>query len=322
MVSLYRPEPEDMWFRQKMLSDPDTMSYNEAWGGTIPFPESRWKDWYAHWVLNTEGKRFYRYLIDENGSFLGEAAYHLDEEHGIYVADIIVYSLYRGRGIGSAGLRLLCSHAFDSGIDLIYDDIASGNTAIKMFLNFGFKEVMRSEKTILLEKDLIAEAGTCLYRDGGTALYVRDGSVFFTDSGRRYRLSSSPYEPCLYMDRVPDGGQTVIHNAFSVAELTDAAQAGKKITLISGNSYDVPVICSLLAAASELAPGEYGADYIECLRFMKILAASGAVSADTAADLALCGLANHRIMDRMIHSKYVRRTEDERYFLTGRTFRH
>lgn len=34
-ISLYIPQIEDLWFRQEFMADPDTMSYNNAWGGTI-----------------------------------------------------------------------------------------------------------------------------------------------------------------------------------------------------------------------------------------------------------------------------------------------
>ena len=30
-VELYIPKPEDLWFYQKMMSDPETMSYNANW---------------------------------------------------------------------------------------------------------------------------------------------------------------------------------------------------------------------------------------------------------------------------------------------------
>lgn len=42
MLTLYEPKYEDLWFRQMMLADEDTMSYNHAWGGTIPWPEDKW----------------------------------------------------------------------------------------------------------------------------------------------------------------------------------------------------------------------------------------------------------------------------------------
>ena len=46
-VTLHRPALEELSFRQSLLSDPDTMAYNHAWGGTIDFPQERWEDWYG-----------------------------------------------------------------------------------------------------------------------------------------------------------------------------------------------------------------------------------------------------------------------------------
>ena len=56
LVYLITPRLEDLWFRQQMMADPNTMSYNHAWGGSIPFPENQWPDWYDHWVLHPEGQ--------------------------------------------------------------------------------------------------------------------------------------------------------------------------------------------------------------------------------------------------------------------------
>ena len=60
MLESYVPKLEDLRFRETFMSDEETMSYNHAWGGTIPFPESKWQDWYEYWVLCSDGRRFYR----------------------------------------------------------------------------------------------------------------------------------------------------------------------------------------------------------------------------------------------------------------------
>ena len=38
MLKIHVPEYKELRFRQEMMADEDTMSYNRAWGGTIPFP--------------------------------------------------------------------------------------------------------------------------------------------------------------------------------------------------------------------------------------------------------------------------------------------
>ena len=153
MIELVIPTLEDLWFRKKLLADEETMSYNHAWGGTISFPEEKWQNWYDRWVMNHENKRYYRYLKDENG-FVGEIAYHYDPEYDGYVADIIIFSQYRGRGYGVQGLKLLCNAAKENGIRVLYDDIAIDNTAINLFKKQGFYEVCRTEEKIILKKDL------------------------------------------------------------------------------------------------------------------------------------------------------------------------
>ena len=46
MVSLHKPTSDELWFRQALLADPPTMSYNDAWGGTIAFDEGQWDEWF------------------------------------------------------------------------------------------------------------------------------------------------------------------------------------------------------------------------------------------------------------------------------------
>ncbi len=155
MITLYKPKLEDLWFRQMFMADEETMSYNHNWGGTIPFPKEKWADWYEHWIVNPEGKRYYRYLQDAvNDEFVGEIAYHYDEGQKIHIADIIVYAKYRGKGYGEQGLQLLCQVAKSNGVGILYDDIAIDNSAIKLFLKLGFYEEYRTDEIIMLKKEL------------------------------------------------------------------------------------------------------------------------------------------------------------------------
>ena len=81
MLALHKPARDELWFRQELLADPATMSYNDAWGGAIAYPEDDWDDWYDHWLACDERLRFYRYLFDaENAEFVGEVAYRYSED--------------------------------------------------------------------------------------------------------------------------------------------------------------------------------------------------------------------------------------------------
>ena len=154
MLTLYEPKYEDLWFRQMMLADEDTMSYNHAWGGTIPWPEDQWSGWYDHWIACHGDKRFYRYLKDKDGQFVGEIAYLCNAETQHEIANVLIYSKYRNKGYGSEALALLCSAAKNNGISALYDDVAFDNPAIRLFLKHGFVEEYRTEEIIMLKKEL------------------------------------------------------------------------------------------------------------------------------------------------------------------------
>ena len=85
---------------------------------------------------------------------MGEIAYHYDSEYAGYVANVIVFSKFRGNGYGAKGLELLCTAAKGNGITALYDDIAIDNTTIRLFLKQGFYEKYRTKEKIVLKKDL------------------------------------------------------------------------------------------------------------------------------------------------------------------------
>ena len=154
MISVYKPERGDLWFRQMMLADEETMSYNRAWGGTIPFPEERWDEWYGRWIERHEGKRFYRYVRGDSGDFVGEIAYHFDDGTRRFLADVVILAKYRRRGFGGQALTLLCAAAKENGVSVLYDDIADDNPSIGMFLARGFAEDRRADGIVYLKKEL------------------------------------------------------------------------------------------------------------------------------------------------------------------------
>lgn len=152
---LYRPELEELDFRQALLADPDTMAYNHAYGGTIAFPRERWADWYARWLADRAEGRFYRYLcLEGTGEPVGEAAYHYDGGFGACVCDVLVAAQYRGRGFGRRGLELLCAAARKNGVKRLVDNIAIDNPSVELFRTCGFRERLRNDEYILMEKDL------------------------------------------------------------------------------------------------------------------------------------------------------------------------
>ncbi len=156
MITLYKPEFRDLWFRAALLSDPDTMAYNRAWGGVIAFPESARRAWYDHWLAGGGRLRFYRYLYDEDaGRWVGEVAYHHDAGLNAWLANVIVAAKERRRGCGRQGLALLCAAAKANGVDVLRDNIAPDNPGIRLFLEDGFVEEYRTDEFIMLKKELV-----------------------------------------------------------------------------------------------------------------------------------------------------------------------
>lgn len=154
-ITLRRPAIDELSFRQNWLADPATMAFNHACGGTIDFPKERWEEWYARWMEDDTGQRFYRYLYDAGqAAFVGEVSYHFDSELDAYICGVIVPAAHRGRGCGSQGLTLLCQAAKERGVSRLQDNIAVGNPSVSMFLKSGFREMYRNDEYILVAKDL------------------------------------------------------------------------------------------------------------------------------------------------------------------------
>lgn len=155
MLKLYKPKLDDLWFRERLMNDPETMSYNNAWGGTIPFPKDKWSNWYNQWIIQHEDKRYYRYLLcKETNEFVGEIAYHFDDSSNMYIANIIVYANYRGHGYGTEGLNLLCNEAKSNGLTMLYDDIAVDNPSVRLFLKNGFTIDYQTDEIIMVKRVL------------------------------------------------------------------------------------------------------------------------------------------------------------------------
>ena len=154
-IALKKPTLEEMYFREKLLSDPETMSYNHAYGGTINFPKEQWEEWYAYWMENVQGKRFYRYLYNKIlEEYIGEVYYRYDEKMDTYCCGILILDKWRNKGYGTEGIRLLCRSAKENGIKEFYDNIAIDNPSVNLFKKLGFTEKFRNEEYIRVYKKL------------------------------------------------------------------------------------------------------------------------------------------------------------------------
>ena len=152
-LELYIPKLNELWFRQKMMSDPETMSYNANWDvdwdgyhretGCIDFPESEWSEWYEYWT-GSEPERFYAYIKrSSDGAWIGEISFHYTREHDWWDMGIVIHAPYRGKGYSVPALRLMLDHAFrDCGIARLHNDFEVTRPAgLQTHLAAGFRDM-------------------------------------------------------------------------------------------------------------------------------------------------------------------------------------
>ena len=121
-VYLYVPKIEELTYRQKIMSQPDTMSYNKGYDisfdgydkntGCIDFPKSKWSNWYSY-MVNNKPKCFYAYIVKkEDNTFIGEVNIHWNNDKSWYDMGIVIEAKYRGMGCSIEALKKLVKIAF------------------------------------------------------------------------------------------------------------------------------------------------------------------------------------------------------------------
>lgn len=157
---LHVPAYEELWYRQKLMQDPDTMSYNKGYElnfdhydkatGCIAFPEEEWEDWYNYYI-GQESQRFYAYIVrDSDGEFIGEVNAHRNADAGWYEMGIVLEAKYRGKGYAVTALWLLLKYVFETmGAKAVHNEFEEERSAaVKTHLSVGFTRY-RQENRIL-----------------------------------------------------------------------------------------------------------------------------------------------------------------------------
>ncbi len=86
-IKLHKPSIDELWFREKCMSDSDIMSYNAGYdinyngyhkdSGCVDFPQDKWQDWVESKLNNPNF--FYAYILDiETGQFVGYVNFDLN----------------------------------------------------------------------------------------------------------------------------------------------------------------------------------------------------------------------------------------------------
>ena len=157
ILSLHVPSIREMDYRQKLLADPETMSYNahqpwdadgyDAATGCIDFPIQDWRYWRDVWLWH-EPSRYSAYVRDEEtGDFVGEVCYYYDMETDMHGVGVIIEAKHRNRGCGAQALKLIAEKAFrHPEVDSLFMDLPmSRENAVRMALTAGFEEAFTEE---------------------------------------------------------------------------------------------------------------------------------------------------------------------------------
>ena len=176
-LEIHIPTMNDLWFKQKMMSDKNTMSYNKNFtpsegynpnDGTIDFPKEKWQTWHETWIGAKD--KFYAYLVRKSDKkWIGDIAYHFADKD-MPIIHIVIDNEFRGLGYAKEGLAILCENAKKNGIKKIYNDIPHDRvSAIKVHKSIGFREVPNGGQYCFLVLELDKCDGPTL-RDMGFAM--------------------------------------------------------------------------------------------------------------------------------------------------------
>ena len=135
------PEFNELNFRQELLADEKTMSFNEKYGGSIDFSEDKWQSWYDKWINSDD--RFYYYIMGNNKP-VGECCIYKEDDR--WICSLIVKDEYRNNGYGKKALMFLIDLAKKLDIDELYDNIGISNPSLNLFLKCGFEVVDTNEE--------------------------------------------------------------------------------------------------------------------------------------------------------------------------------
>lgn len=148
-VYLKEPDLKNYWYKQKLLSDPLTMSYNAGWDvsytgyyydtGCIDFPEENWEISYKKAQVSNN---YFAYIVKkDDDTYVGYINFHWNDTNKKYECGILIEKSYRKKGYGKEALELLFEVAKKYGVDYLYDSVEKNRSGLQMFLELGFKVV-------------------------------------------------------------------------------------------------------------------------------------------------------------------------------------
>ena len=137
MIEIKETSLQDLKNVQKLWADGEVMKY-------VGFPEGlcqsdeEMNEWYK-WISSNR-PRLNHYCIFEDGMYLGETFYEIDQNHENSASlDIKLFSFARGKGIATKALKFAIDEAFKNGATKVWVDPNKENLkAISLYNRLGF----------------------------------------------------------------------------------------------------------------------------------------------------------------------------------------
>lgn len=165
IITLHKPKLEELSYRQKILSQAETMSHRKDLNikskyyhketGCIDFPEDKWESWYEEYS-EPYTNLYYSYIV-KDGEFIGEASFYKSSDQNSYDVSILIEAKHRGQGYAQETLAQLLELAFeDYDVQMIQFSLSNQSiAAIKLCQNARFN--VRSIPNEKLEMTLTKE---------------------------------------------------------------------------------------------------------------------------------------------------------------------
>ena len=96
-----------------------------------------------------------------------------------------------------------------------------------------------------------------IYKNDTYCLEYMNNDLYFVYNDELYKLTSNPYEPCLYVNNI------TIHNSLTIDEIESLIDDKSEIELINGKKYDINEICKLIETAIKINNISCDISYLE-----------------------------------------------------------
>ncbi len=154
-----------------------------------------------------------------------------------------------------------------------------------------------------------------VYEDDHLTLVYDDGCPYLIIRGAKYDLTSSPYEPCLY---IGNGDRLIaVHNSFDPVFAVSKFARGETVDAVTGKKYGAEDFCRMLEFVVTALGFDTDISYAEGAVAVRKMIEIGATSPENAVLLNELGV--RVISDRFSHSKKLRHrvmyTDDGRAYV-------